>query len=70
MGIDKRRQHIKQFLKLGRIGSKFYLFGGPEDIKGPYDHPKEATKVLDEVLDNFKDYEVVDRKVRRKVVEE
>lgn len=66
MGKDLRQRYIKDFLKLGRTGKSYYIFGAPEDMKGPYGTPKEAEAVYKSIVDNFQEYEIIDRKVLKK----
>ena len=66
MGIDKRQRYLKDFIKLARIGSKYYVMGAPDGQEGPYDHPSEAEDVYNDIIDNFMDYEVVNRKIVKK----
>lgn len=66
MGLDKRQRYIMDFIKVGRSGKNFYVFGAPGDLKGPHSSEKEAKAAHTSILDNFEDYEVVDRKLRKK----
>jgi hypothetical protein len=66
MGIDLKQRYLMDFVKVGRSGKLFYVFGAPEDLKGPYSSAKDAEKAYNSIIDNFEDYEVIDRKVRRK----
>lgn len=66
MGIDLRQRYIKDFLKVGRIGNQYYVFGAPEGREGPYDNPQQAEDVYTNIVANFEEYEVVNRKVVRK----
>jgi len=66
MGIDKRQRYLKDFLRIGRVGSVYFVTGAPDDLKGPHGTPQKARQVYDDIIKNFKDYEVVDRKVVRK----
>lgn len=66
MAIDKSQRYLSEFLKVGRTGKIYYVFGAPKDLEGPYDSVKDATAVHKNIIDNYKDYEVVDRKIRRK----
>lgn len=53
-------------IKLGRSGKNFYVFGAPEEWYGPHASGREAEKAYTYIIDNFKDFEVVNRKIRKK----
>lgn len=62
-GPDLQQRHLKQFVFVGRSGKKHYVYGISGDMHGPYDTHKEADVVRRSIIDNYKDYEIVDRKV-------
>lgn len=61
-----KKKYFEDFLKTGRIGKQYYVFGAPEDLKGPYDHPNEAEEALNKILNNHDKFEVVNRVVVHK----
>lgn len=63
---DKSQRYLKDFVKVGRSGSSYYVYGAPEDMKGPYDTPQEAEKIYNQIIDNYKDFEVINRRVQKK----
>ena len=67
-GPDTQQRHLKQFVYVGRSGKKFYVYGAPDDLYGPHDTHKEADAIRRSIVDNYKDYEIVDRKARKREV--
>ena len=66
MGIDKKQRYLMDFVRVGRSGKKFYVFGAPSEWYGPHKTAKEAMDAYDYIVANFKQFEVVDRKLRKK----
>lgn len=65
-GPNTQQRHLKQFVFVGRSGKKFYVYGISGDMHGPYDTHQEADSVRRRIIDNYEDYEIVDRVVVRK----
>ena len=58
-----RRRHFLDFLKVGRVGSKYKVFGAPGNFVGPYDNPQEAEAALEMIIANTKRFSIVNRQV-------
>lgn len=63
---DKRVRYLMDFLKVGRVGSKYKLFGAPGKLEGPYSSAQEAEAALDRIINSPDKFEVVNRQVVRK----
>ena len=61
-----KQRHIRQFVKVGRTGSQYFLFGAPGKLVGPYNSAQEAEAALTDILDNCEDYQIVNRQVVKK----
>ena len=58
-----RARLFRDFLKVGRVGSKYKLFGAPGRLEGPYDSPEEAEAAEQMIINSPDKFQIVDRKV-------
>jgi hypothetical protein len=54
------------FIRVGRSGRMFYVYGAPEEWYGPHSSAGDAEKAYTYIVDHFEDFEVVDRKVYKR----
>ena len=57
--MDRDKRYLMDNLKVGRSGKSFYIWGAPEDMKGPYPTHQEANAVYESILNHVDDYKVV-----------
>ena len=66
MPIDNKQRYLMDFVKVGRSGKMFYVFGAPEEWYGPHSSAREAEKAYNHIVDNFEEFEVKGRKIYKK----
>ena len=64
--MDRDKRFIMDKIKLGRSGKSFYIWGVPEEMKGPYASHNDAQVVYDSILKNHKDWEVSGKGIVKK----
>ena len=64
--MERDTRFIMDKIKLGRSGKSFYIWGVPEDIKGPYTTHTEAQVVYDSILNSHQDWEVSGKGIVKK----
>lgn len=64
--LDRDKRFIMDKIKLGRSGKSFFIWGVPEDIRGPYSSHAEATIVYDSIIANHQDWKVSGKGIVRK----
>lgn len=64
--MDRDKRFIMDKIKLGRSGKSFFIWGAPDDMKGPYPTHSEAQVVYDSIINNHTDYEVSGKGIVKK----
>ena len=64
--MDRDKRYLMDNLKVGRSGKSYYVWGAPEDMKGPYTTHKDAEVAYNSIVDNVDDYNVVSKGVVEK----
>jgi hypothetical protein len=64
--IDRTKRYLLDFIKVGRSGKQYFVYGAPEDLKGPYESAQAAQDAYNYISSHYEEFEVVNRKVQRK----
>lgn len=64
--MDRDKRVIMDKIKLGRSGKSYFIWGVPEEMKGPYTSHTEAQAVYDLILTHHNDWEVSGKGIVKK----
>lgn len=66
MVVDIKQRYLKDFVRVGRSGKHYYVFGAPNEWYGPHSSVKEAEKAYSYIVDHFEEFEIINRKIHKK----